>query len=144
MTRIVFYQKPGCITNGQQIARLQAAGHEVEARNLLTELWTAEDLRPYFGDRPVSEWFNPVAPRVKLGALDTTGCTEEEALGLMTTDPLLIRRPLIEANGVKCAGFDREPVTSLLCGADVTDCIGCAKEKLGIVNPTCPIPQEAA
>jgi nitrogenase-associated protein len=143
MARVVFYQKPGCVTNGRQRALLEAAGHEVEARNLLTELWTAEDLRPYFGDAPVADWFNPASPRVKLGALDPSSFTEEEALALMTTDPLLIRRPLIEAYGLRCAGFDSEPVVSLLAGADVSDFQGCAKEKAGIVPAVCPVHVEA-
>jgi hypothetical protein len=35
MARVIFYQKLGCINNGKQKALLLAAGHEVEAHNLL-------------------------------------------------------------------------------------------------------------
>ena len=41
-------------------------------------------------------------------------------IALMLRDPLLIRRPLIEAEGRRCAGFDREPVLSLLGETDGT------------------------
>jgi nitrogenase-associated protein len=62
----------------------------------------------------VARWFNPAAPRVKSGAVDPERTDAERALALMLAEPLLIRRPLVEADGRRCAGFDREPVTSLL------------------------------
>ena len=67
MTTITFYEKPGCANNTRQKALLAAAGHEVIARNLLTELWTRERLLAFFGERPATEWFNRAAPRVKSG-----------------------------------------------------------------------------
>ena len=114
MAEVQFYQKPGCATNRRQIRALQAAGHSVTARNLLTEPWTAEHLRGFFGETPVASWFNPAAPRVKSGEINPNISDAAKALALMLADPLLIRRPLIEANGSRCAGFDREPVISLL------------------------------
>ncbi len=45
MTAIVFYEKPGCVTNARQRRLLEAAGHQVVRRNLLVERWTAERLR---------------------------------------------------------------------------------------------------
>ena len=42
----------------------------VEARNLLTEAWTATKLRSFFGDLPVSAWFNRTAPSIKSGEID--------------------------------------------------------------------------
>ena len=58
MTKVIFYEKPGCINNAKQKALLWAAGHEVIAYNLLKTPWTVASLRPFFGDRPVTEWFN--------------------------------------------------------------------------------------
>jgi nitrogenase-associated protein len=111
---IVFYQKPGCRTNARQKAMLEAAGHAVVAKDLLTEPWTAERLLGFFAGTPVTSWFNPAAPRVKSGEVDPATMDGTAALALMLRDPLLIRRPLVEADGEKCAGFDREPVTALL------------------------------
>jgi arsenate reductase-like glutaredoxin family protein len=34
---ITFYQKPGCRTNARQEQMLEAAGHAVTAKSLLTE-----------------------------------------------------------------------------------------------------------
>lgn len=105
---------------------LEAAGHEVVAKDLLSEPWTTERLRSFFGDMPVTSWFNPAAPRIKSGEIKPQSFNDEAALILMLADPLLIRRPLIEADGQKCAGFDREPVVSLLgnhlTGEDVQSC----------------------
>ena len=67
MVEIVFYEKPGCMNNTRQKQLLSESGHRVIARNILTEAWTTETLRPYFGTHPVAEWFNRSAPRIKSG-----------------------------------------------------------------------------
>jgi nitrogenase-associated protein len=126
---VLFYQKPGCGTNARQLRALEAAGHEVIARSLLTEPWTAAELQTFFGDTPVASWFNPAAPRVKSGEVKPTEIDAARALALMLDDPLLIRRPLIEANGTRCAGFDREPVLSLLNGTSREDLQGCTRRE---------------
>ncbi|MFG1461858.1 arsenate reductase family protein [Xanthobacter sp. DSM 24535] len=114
MTAIVFFQKPGCGTNARQILMLERAGYRVEARNLLTEPWTGERLLGFFGETPVPSWFNPAAPRIKSGEILPQMLDPASALALMLADPLLIRRPLVEQGTARCAGFDREPVTSWL------------------------------
>ncbi|PPT11162.1 Nitrogenase-associated protein NifO [Geitlerinema sp. FC II] len=106
MTTIVFYEKPGCINNTKQKALLQAAGHTVNARNLLTEPWTKERLYRCLGDRPVVEWFNRTAPAIKSGQVQPERLDAETALALMLQDPLLIRRPIMQV-GDRCeVGFD--------------------------------------
>lgn len=114
MATVIFYQKPGCGTNARQKRMLEAAGHIVDAKDLLTEPWTVERLRDFFGGTPIASWFNPAAPRVKSGEINPTNFDEATALALMIEDPLLIRRPLVKVGEQRCAGFDREPVTSLL------------------------------
>lgn len=49
MSTILFYEKPGCSNNSRQKAQLAAAGHTVIAKSLLTEPWTRERLRQFFG-----------------------------------------------------------------------------------------------
>lgn len=110
MVHLVFFEKPGCINNTRQKQLLQASGHEVVACNLLTEPWTVERLRLFFGDLPLLQWFNPAAPRIKQGEVVPDKLTESEALLLMQQDPLLIRRPLMQAAGGYMAGFDPEKV----------------------------------
>lgn len=118
MAIVTFYEKPGCGTNARQRLALSNAGHTLEVRSLLTEPWTAERLRGFFGDTPVAAWFNPAAPKVKSGAVDPSAVDAETAIALMLAEPLLIRRPLVETESGRCAGFDREPVLSLLGPSD--------------------------
>ena len=106
MARVVFYEKPGCGGNARQKALLRQSGHDLDVRDLLTTPWTAEALRSFFGARPVAEWFNAAAPRVKSGEIRPAGLDAEAALALMRADPLLIRRPLIEVEGRRETGFD--------------------------------------
>jgi nitrogenase-associated protein len=110
MATVLFYEKPGCINNGKQKMLLAAAGHTVQARSLLTEPWTTERLRAFFGDLPVAEWFNLSSPRVYGGEVSPEALDEAEALRLMIADPLLIRRPLMEVDGQRRVGFDPETV----------------------------------
>ena len=138
MATVVFYQKPGCATNARQIRALEAAGHSVTAKDLLKAPWTAEELRSFFGDTPVISWFNRAAPRIKSGEINPETTNAEGALAVMLADPLLIRRPLVEANGARCAGFDREPVLSLLGRGEQQGLEGCSREATGT---RCPSPQ---
>ncbi|SFB03761.1 ArsC/Spx/MgsR family protein [Azotobacter beijerinckii] len=105
-TSIVFYEKPGCATNRLQKQLLRSAGLQLEVRNLLSEPWTSERLRSFFGERPVVEWFNRSAPAIKYGELDPTQLTASQALEMMLTNPILIRRPLIRYGSQYMAGFD--------------------------------------
>lgn len=114
MAHVTFWEKPGCGTNARQKLALANAGHTLDVRSLLTEPWTAERLKAFFGATPVASWFNPAAPKVKSGEVKPEAVEAEAAIALMLAEPLLIRRPLVEVEGARCAGFDREPVTSLL------------------------------
>lgn len=106
MARVLFYSKPGCKGGTRQKVLLTAAGHEVVAYDLLTEPWTLERLRSFFGDRPITEWFNASSPKIKSGEIVPQNLDEQTALFLMLRDPLLIRRPLIQVGDRREVGFD--------------------------------------
>lgn len=110
MTEVIFYAKPGCQGNARQVRVLQASGHEVVVRDLLTEAWTAERLAGFFGDRPAAEWFNRSAVRVKSGEIVPESLDAAEAMALLLADPALIRRPLMQAAGERHAGWEPEHV----------------------------------
>lgn len=114
MTIIIFYEKPGCANNTKQKVMLAAAGHTVWAKSLLTEAWTADRLLTFFGTRPVVEWFNRAAPKVKSGEVVPEQMQAENALEMMLADPILIRRPLIAANGRYEVGFEPTVIESWL------------------------------
>lgn len=112
MVSVVFYEKPGCHNNTRQKQWLTDSGHAVIARNLLTEVWTTEKLLPFLGQRPVVEWFNPAAPAIKSGEVKPEQLTAEQALALLITQPLLIRRPLLRVDEAYRQGFDSEEINA--------------------------------
>lgn len=145
MSHIVFWEKPGCAGNARQKALLLASGHTLDVRNLLAEPWDAARLRDFLASRPVSEWFNMSSPRVKSGDVNPEALTEDEALTLMLADPLLIRRPLMEADGRREAGFDTVRVAAWMGLKDtavpVTDkCVREAAAERGDVMRPCEPP----
>ena len=110
MATVFFYEKPGCINNTRQKKLLAAAGHQVVAKNLLTEAWQQERLRSFFGNLAVRDWFNVSAPAIKQGEIEPDKLTEPEALALMLKNPLLIRRPLMQVGNSLMTGFDQQAV----------------------------------
>lgn len=121
-----FYEKPGCINNTKQKRLLEEHGHKVEAHSLLEQKWDGATLRLFFANMPVSEWFNAAAPRVKSGEIIPSDFDEESALMAMVSDPLLIRRPLIDVYGDLACGFDSPLVKSLLNeSTDISSMLSC-------------------
>lgn len=110
MATVIFFEKPGCANNTRQKLWLAASGHKVLARDLLKEKWRKEELRLFFGELPVTQWFNPSAPRIKSGEVDPAELDETTALSLMVAEPLLIRRPLMKTGDVCRVGFDEHAV----------------------------------
>jgi len=110
MATVYFYEKPGCVNNTRQKQLLVSAGHQVIARNLLTEAWEPLRLQAFFTGLSVRNWFNYSAPAIKTGEIDPETLNETEALVLMLKDPLLIRRPLMQVGGRLMAGFDQQRI----------------------------------
>ncbi|NJR64721.1 MAG: hypothetical protein HC772_04370 [Leptolyngbyaceae cyanobacterium CRU_2_3] len=114
MATVIFYEKPGCINNTKQKALLKAAGHIVDARNLLTEAWTTQRLQQFLGQYPVVEWFNRSAPLIKSGEVIPEQIDRPTALHLMVEHPLLIRRPLLQSGDHYAIGFDIHEIEAWL------------------------------
>jgi nitrogenase-associated protein len=144
MATILFYEKPGCGNNTKQKIWLAASGHTVLAKNLLTEKWSAEKLREFFGELPVEKWFNPAAPRIKSGEVNPADFDAPTALSMMLAEPLLIRRPLMEVDGECRVGFDEDAIRAWI-GLNQAkpdgDIEACPK---GHHSQPCPIPEEVS
>jgi len=106
MAIVMFWEKPGCAGNARQKSLLSASGHSVQTRDLRQEPWSVETLRPFFGTRPVADWFNRSSPRVKSGEVQPEALDEAGALALIVADPLLVRRPLMQVEDRRECGFD--------------------------------------
>lgn len=107
MATVHFYEKPGCVNNTRQKQLLIKAGHRLVVYDLLHYPWAEcpEKLRSFFGSLPVVDWFNRSAPAIKNAEVDPAQLSEAEALALMQETPILIRRPLLEVDGERRAGF---------------------------------------
>ncbi|MGQ9366702.1 ArsC/Spx/MgsR family protein [Azospirillum sp. ST 5-10] len=139
MAEVVFYEKPGCAGNARQRRLLEAAGHRLEVRDLLAAPWTRESLRPFFGNRPVAEWFNRSAPAVKAGEIDPDALDAAAALDLLVAAPLLIRRPLMQVADERRCGFDADAVDAWIGLAErpAGPLEGCVRPAM----PPCPAPR---
>lgn len=110
MILVLFYEKPGCATNRKQKKLLQNSGCTLIVHNLLEHGMTREELLSYLENEPVEKWFNPNAPKVKKGEIDPFGFTQNEALELLFSEPILIRRPLLSVQGERMCGFNVERI----------------------------------
>lgn len=131
MATVHFYEKPGCVNNQRQKQLLQNAGHRLIVHNLLEHPWAQDraKLRAFFGALPVVDWFNRNAPAIKNALINPELLTERQAIELMIQDPLLIRRPLLEVDGRRHAGFEFELIDLWL---------GLATEPVSSELETCP------
>lgn len=121
MVHIIFYEKPGCGGNAKQRAELEAAGHTLDRRSLLSTDWTAESLMPFLKPLPVANWFNRASPRVKSGEVVPEQLDSDSALKLLLADHLLIRRPLMQLpDGARMVGFDTDEVARFVGLRDQT------------------------
>jgi len=138
MAEVIFYEKPGCGGNARQKKLLEEAGHRLDVRDLLSTPWTRESLRPFFGDRPVAEWFNRAAPAVKYGDVVPESLDADTALAMMLAAPLLIRRPLMQVGERRECGFDADAVDAWigLASKPAGNVEGCPKPDM----PPCPAP----
>ncbi len=112
MTHIVFFEKPGCAGNARQRKVLLASGHTLEPRDLLGTRWTREALLAFLAPLPVAQWFNRAAVRIKSGEVQPEALDAETALALLLSEPLLIRRPLMQRadDQSRHVGFDTAAV----------------------------------
>lgn len=134
---ITFYEKPGCGGNARQKAALAALGHMLDVKNLLSQNWEKSELRKFFGDKPIPEWFNMTAPAIKEGTVIPSSFDENEALEAMQKDPLLIKRPLMKSGEKMMSGFEPDEIYSVF-GFDVSAQEACSK-KDKCLNPNLAI-----
>lgn len=114
MAFIVFYEKPGCVNGEKQKAILRRAGHQLQCVDLLAHPWTRDLLLPFVAGKTPAAMLNATAPAIKTGALDPQVLTFAQALTLMLATPILIRRPLIEVDGLRLQGFDHPGLSPYL------------------------------
>ena len=105
----LFVHYPRCSTCQKAKAWLDEQGVAYEARHIVEQNPTAEELARWIGDsgQPVKKFFNTSGLKYKdLGLKDKLPTmSDEEQIALLATDGMLVKRPLLIGDGVVLAGF---------------------------------------
>lgn len=109
-----FYEKTGCSGNAKQKELLKSHNISFSVKSLLDTSWSKETLSEFFKGLEVIDIFNPFAPQIRDKEIDINTLSKDEAITLMIKNPILIKRPLLDINGVKVCGFDIEKINELL------------------------------
>lgn len=108
----LFIHYPKCSTCQKAKKWLEAQGVAFEARHIVEENPTAEELSKWIAasGQPVKKFFNTSGMKYKeLGLKDKLpSMTDEEQIALLATDGMLVKRPLVIGNGVVLAGFKED------------------------------------
>lgn len=109
-----FYEKTGCSGNAKQKELLKSHNISFSVKSLLDTSWTKESLSEFFRGLETKDIFNPFAPQIRDKEIDISKLSKDEAINLMIKNPILIKRPLLDINGVKICGFNIEKINELL------------------------------
>jgi arsenate reductase (glutaredoxin) len=109
-----FYEKTGCSGNAKQKELLKSHNISFSVKSLLDTSWSKESLGEFFKGLDTKDIFNPFAPQIRDKEIDINSLSKDEAIELMIKNPILIKRPLLDINGVKVCGFDIEKINELL------------------------------
>ena len=109
-----FYEKTACSGNAKQKELLKSHNISFSVKSLLDTKWTTQTLGEFFKGLEVIDIFNPFAPQIRDKQIDINTLSKDEAIELMIKNPILIKRPLLDINGVKLCGFDIEKINELL------------------------------
>ena len=106
---MLFLCYPKCTTCQKAKAWLDERGIDYTLRDIKTENPSAEELRAWWqaSGLPLKKFFNTSGLQYK--ALDLKNklpaMTEEEQLALLATDGMLVKRPMVVADGFVLVGF---------------------------------------
>ena len=108
----LFIHYPKCSTCQKAKKWLEEQGVEFEARHIVEQNPTAEELTRWIADsgQPVKKFFNTSGLKYKELALKDKLPTmsETEQIALLAADGMLVKRPLLIGNGMVLAGFKED------------------------------------
>lgn len=110
---VLFIEYPKCTTCKKAKKWLDEHGVEYTDRHIVEENPTAEELAAWHGlsGLPLRRFFNTSGMKYReLGvkAMLDAGMSDEEAFALLATDGMLVKRPLVVADGRVLVGFREE------------------------------------
>ena len=109
---MLFLEYPKCTTCKKALNWVKEAGYEAEVRPIKEENPTAEELKQWHekSGLPLKRFFNTSGNLYKEQALKDKLPTmsEEEQYQLLSTDGMLVKRPLLITDKGVCPGFSQE------------------------------------
>ena len=110
---VLFVEYPKCSTCKKAKKWLDEHGVEYVDRHIVEENPTAAELAAWHGvsGLPVRRFFNTSGMKYRelgIKAKLDAGMTDEECFGLLATDGMLVKRPLVVGDGFVLVGF-KEP-----------------------------------
>lgn len=135
-TKVIFYEKPGCMGNAKQKKLLQSNNVAFEVRSILDTKWDKKTLESFFENLNIYDITNQFAPKVKNNQINLDTTSKSEMIEMMIKDPILIKRPLLVIGEQKICGFDIQRINSCLSINISTqkDIDSCSKESHDTVS----------
>lgn len=114
----LFIQYPKCTTCKKALNHLKEIGVEFEDRHIVEQVPTAEELTNWIhkSGLEVKKFFNTAGKLYKeMNLKDQVGSLSlEEAVALLTTNGMLIKRPILVTDEKVLVGFKQEAYDELL------------------------------
>ena len=106
---MLFVCYPKCTTCQKALKWLEARGVQVEVRDIKTQRPNEQELRTWFqaSGLPLKKFFNTSGLQYKaLGLKDKLPqMSEDEQFALLSTDGMLVKRPILVGDGFVLVGF---------------------------------------
>lgn len=115
---LLFIEYPKCSTCQKARKWLEARGVEFRSRHILEENPTKEELAAWAGRLPLKRLWNTSGQKYRQLGLSRKlpEMSAEEQLALLSTDGMLVKRPILVGEGFVLTGFKEAEWAAALAG----------------------------
>ena len=112
MKKIIFVNYPKCSTCQKAKKFLEDNNVEFENRNIITDTPTIKELKEWIqnNEYPINKFFNTSGIMYRSMNLkeNLKSCTDDEKLKILSSDGMLIKRPILVVDSKVLLGFKEE------------------------------------
>ncbi len=114
MREVTIYHNPGCSKSRQTLALLEERGIEAHVVLYLEQPPSVEELRNLLAQLGMSARDLARTKESIYAELDLAHASDDDLIKAMTTHPILIERPIVQAHGKTVLGRPPEDVIAIL------------------------------